>query len=162
MTSSWLSSVRRILRLYKKFLCIDPVYDEILANVRGRIWKQLTWFNESLEEGLKLAVPLRHFVADTMYSDMQYGWMVSENTLYVVVREVCQTICEKYADEVMTSPSNQDGWRQLADGFWSTGVEISPAVLLLLMASMWLSERRISLARYIIIYDFYDFVSSEA
>ena len=44
----------------------------------------------------------------------------------------------------------------------STGVEISPSVLLLLVASMWQSESLLCLARYIIIYNFYDFVSSEA
>ena len=82
MTSSWLSSVRRILRLFKKFLCVDPgLYDEIPARVRGRIWKQHTWLREPLEEGLKLAVTLRHLVAGTMYSDMQYGWRVPENTV---------------------------------------------------------------------------------
>ena len=109
MTSSLFSSVRRILRLFKKFLCIDPeLYDEILASVRGRIWKQHTWSREPLEEGPKLAVTLRHLVAGTMYSDMQYEWRVPENTPFVVVREVCQAICDEYADDVMTSPANQD------------------------------------------------------
>ena len=76
-----------------------------------------------------------------------------ENTLSVVVREVCQAICEEYADEVMTK---MDGDSLLMD---STGVDISPTVLLLLMASMWQSESLLCLARYIIIYDF---VSSKA
>ena len=43
---------------------MDPeLYDEILASVRGRIWKQHTWLREPLEEGLALAVTLRHLVA---------------------------------------------------------------------------------------------------
>ena len=105
--------------IFKEFLRMDPgLYDEILARVRRRIWKQHTWFREPLEEGLKLAVTLRHLVAGTMYSFMQHWWRVPENTLSVVVWEVCQTICEEYADEVMASPSNQDGWRQLDDGLY--------------------------------------------
>lgn len=104
---------------FRKFLCMPPeLYDEILERVRGRIWRQHTWFREPLNEGLKLAATLRHLVSGTMYSDMQYGWRVPENTLSVVVREVCQAICEEYADEVMTAPSTPDGWRQLSDGFY--------------------------------------------
>ena len=134
MTSSWLSSVRLILRLFKKFLYMDPVYDEILASVRGRIWKQHTWFRKPLEDGLKLAVTPRHLVVGTMYSDMQYGWRVSENTLSDVFMEMCQAICDEYANEVMTKMDRDNSLMDF------TGVEISPTVLLLLMASMWQSE----------------------
>ena len=66
---------------FQDFFCMDPVYDEILAIVRGRIWKPHTWFRKPLEEGLKAAVTLRHLVAGTMYSDMQCGWRVPKNTL---------------------------------------------------------------------------------
>ena len=104
---------------FKRFLSMPPeLYDEILERVRGRIRKQYTWYREPLEEGLKLAATLRHLVSGTKYSDMQYGWRVPENTLSVVVREVCQAICDEYADEVMTAPSNPDAWRQLACGFY--------------------------------------------
>ena len=98
MTSSWLSSVRWILRLFEKCLYMDPVYDETFASVRGRIWKQHIWFRKPLEEGLKLALTLRHLVVGTMYSDMQYGRRVSENTLSDVFMEMCQAICDEYAD----------------------------------------------------------------
>ena len=99
---------------------MDTVYDEILARVRGRIWKQHTWSRKPLEEGLELAVTLRHLVIGTMYSDMQYGWIVSENTLSDVFMEMCQAICDEYADEVM---AKMDRDNLLMD---STGLEISP------------------------------------
>ncbi|XP_052281179.1 uncharacterized protein LOC127878691 [Dreissena polymorpha] len=51
------------------------------------------------------------------YSDIQYSLQVAENTLSVVVRDVCHAICEGYVDEVMTAPSTPEEWRQLADGF---------------------------------------------
>ncbi|XP_072171989.1 uncharacterized protein [Diadema setosum] len=72
-----------------------------------------------MEEGLKLAATLCHLVSGTKYSDMQYGWRVPENTLSVVVREVCQAIYDEYADEVMAASSTPDGWRQLAGGFYN-------------------------------------------
>ena len=40
-----------------------------------------------------------------------------ENTLSVVVSEVCNVIYEEYVDEVMTAPSTHEEWTQLADGF---------------------------------------------
>ncbi|XP_052225019.1 uncharacterized protein LOC127840646 [Dreissena polymorpha] len=48
---------------------------------------------------------------------MQFFWRVAENTLSVVVRDVCHAICEEYVDGVMTAPSTPEDWRQLADGF---------------------------------------------
>ena len=138
-----------------QFLYMDPVYDEILASVRGRIWKQHTWSRKPLEEGLELAATLRHLVIGTMYSDMRYGWIVSENTLSDVFMEMCQAICDDYADEVM---AKMDRDNLLMD---STGLEISPTLLLLLMASMWQSENLLCQARFIIIYNFLRFLSPQ-
>ena len=45
--------------------------------------------------------------------------MVPENTLYVIVWDVCQAICDEYADAVMTVPPTPDDWRKLADGFYN-------------------------------------------
>ena len=103
-------------RAFKKFLCMPVVeiYDE---RVRHRIVKQYTWYREPLDSGLKLAATIRHLVSGTKYSDTQYSWWVPENTLSVVVREVCKVMCEEYVDEVMTAPSTTEEWTQLADGF---------------------------------------------
>ena len=65
---------------------------KILERVIGRIRKQYTGFRKLLEEGLKLAATLPHLVSGTKYSDMQYGWRMPDNTLSVVVIEVCQAI----------------------------------------------------------------------
>ena len=150
MSSSWLSSVRWILRLFNfstwilsTMKSLQVLEEESGSSTPGpgSPWKKVT---------------LRHLVIGTMYSDMQYGWIVSENTLSDVFMEMCQAICDKYADEVMVK---MDRDNLLID---STGLEISPTVLLLLMASMWQSESLLCLARFIIIYNFCDFVSSEA
>ena len=49
-------------------------------------------------------------VSGTKYSDKQYG---------VMVRGVCQAICDEYADKVMPAPLTPDEWRKLADGFYN-------------------------------------------
>ncbi|XP_052242474.1 putative nuclease HARBI1 [Dreissena polymorpha] len=48
---------------------------------------------------------------------MQSSLRVAENTLSVLVRDVCHATCDEYVDEVMTAPSTPEEWRQLADGF---------------------------------------------
>ena len=159
LTSSWLSSIRRIFRLFKTFLCIDPVYDEILASVRGRIWKQHTWFRELLEEGLNLAVTLRHLVAGSWHHVLWHAvWPVGGCLKHsVVIREVYQAICDEYADEVLTKL----GCRQLADGFYGRW-NVLHCVAAIDGKYMAIRDSLLCLARYIMIYDFCDFVSSEA
>ncbi|XP_052233365.1 uncharacterized protein LOC127846236 [Dreissena polymorpha] len=84
---------------FKKFPRLPTeMYDEIFGRVRHRLVKQHTWYREPLDPGLKLAATLRHLVSGVKYSDMQYSWRVSENTLSVV------------------PPSTPEEWRQLADG----------------------------------------------
>ncbi|XP_052281173.1 uncharacterized protein LOC127878685 [Dreissena polymorpha] len=94
-----------------------PFGSRMFLKVRHRLVKQHTRYREPLDPGLKLAATLRHIVSGVKYSDKQYSWRVAENTLSVVVRDVCHVICGDYVDEVMTAPSTPDEWRQLADGF---------------------------------------------
>jgi hypothetical protein len=90
---------------FKNFMRMPPdMYDELLRRVGPRITKQNTKYRLPLDPGLKLAVTLRHLASGTKYSDMQYGWRVPDNTISVVVREVCQAIIAEYLDEVMTCP----------------------------------------------------------
>ncbi|XP_052218322.1 uncharacterized protein LOC127835941 [Dreissena polymorpha] len=72
---------------------------------------------EPLNPGLTFAFTLRHLISGVKYSDMQYSWRVAENTLSVVIRDVCHAICEEYVNGVMTPLSTPEEWRQLADGF---------------------------------------------
>ena len=92
-------------------------YDAIFEKVCHSLWKQHSCHKEPLDPSLKLATTLRHLVSGAKYSDMHYSWRVAEIILYVVVREVCLTICEEYVDEVMTTPSTSEDWKKLADGF---------------------------------------------
>ena len=75
---------------FKKFMRMPTeMYDEILARVEHRIQKQYTWFREPLPPGLKLSSTLRHLASGAKYKDMQFAWRVPDNTLSIVVREIC-------------------------------------------------------------------------
>ncbi|XP_072042756.1 LOW QUALITY PROTEIN: uncharacterized protein [Amphiura filiformis] len=91
---------------FKQFMRMPTeMYDEILARVEHRIQKQYTFYREPLPPGLKLSSTLRHLASGAKYRDMQFAWRVPHNTLSIVVREVCQAICDEYAAEVMTAPT---------------------------------------------------------
>ena len=111
---------------------------------------------EPLEGGLKLAVTLRHLVDGIMYSDMQYGWRVPANTRLWSGRCVMPYVASMQMKLWPRLMETTCWWIRFYRR-WN-----SLTVLLLLMASMWQSESLLCLARYIIIYDFYDFVSTEA
>ena len=132
MTSSWLSSVRRILFDFSR-------------NFSAWIVSTMKSLQVSEEESgssthLVQGAPGKRSQASS-YSSSSCNWHHvlcyavwvggPDNTLSVVVRDVCQAICDEYADEVKTK---MNGDNLLMD---STGVEISPTVLLLLIASMW-------------------------
>ena len=78
---------------FTNFMRMPPeMFDEILERVRGRLTKQHTFYRESLEPGLKLAVTLRHLASGSRYADIKYGWRVTSNIISVLVREVCRAI----------------------------------------------------------------------
>ena len=74
---------------FMNFMRMPPeMFDEILQRVEPRISKQNTFFRDSLDPGLKLAITLRHLASGSKYSNMQYGWRIPHNTISVIVREV--------------------------------------------------------------------------
>jgi len=103
---------------FKNFMRMPPeMYDEILTRIEHRLTKQHTWYREPLEPGLKLAVSLRHLASGAKYTELQYGWRIPPHTISIVVREVCQAICDEYMDEVMTPPTTPEEWQAIAEGF---------------------------------------------
>ena len=84
--------------------------------VRSCFWKPHTCTRSIwIDPSLKLADNLRHLDSDAKYSNMQYSWEVDIKTHSRVVREVCNAMCEEYADEVMTAPSllKKGNYRQM-------------------------------------------------
>ena len=68
------------------------MFDEILERLRPRITKQMTFYREPLDPGMKLAITLRHLASGSKYTNMRFGWRVPHNTISLVVREVCRYI----------------------------------------------------------------------
>ena len=84
MISSMLSLKMKILERFK-----DSNW-----KFRSRFLKQHSWNRKPLDPSLKLATTLRHLHSGTKYSDIQYCWRVAMKTLPIVVREVCNAMCE--------------------------------------------------------------------
>ena len=87
------------------------MFDELLARVSPRITKKHTWYRESLEPGLKLALTLRHHASGSKYAAMKCAWRVPHNTQSLIVREVCQAIIDEHMAEVMTCLTTSEGLR---------------------------------------------------
>ena len=75
-------------------------------------------YREPLVPGLKLSLALRHLASGNKYRPMQYAWRVPNNTISLVVREVCEAIIEECQDEVLSCPTTPDDWRLIADQFY--------------------------------------------
>ena len=71
----------------KNFLRMPPeMDDELVERVGPRITKQITWYREPLDPGLKIAITLRHIASGTKYAAMKFGWRVPHNTQSLVER----------------------------------------------------------------------------
>ena len=105
-------------RSFNNFLRMSPnMFDELLGRVRPRITKTYTECREPLEPGLKLSLALRHLAPGNKYRSMQYAWRVPNNTISLVVREVCEAIIEEYQDEVIVSNYSRRLTINIADQF---------------------------------------------
>lgn len=103
---------------FKNFMRMEPdMYNELSNRLEHRLTKQYTRLRSAVEPGLKLAVTLRHLASGAKYSELQYGWRIPPNSLSIVVREVCQAICDEYMDEVMSPPTTTEEWQAIADGY---------------------------------------------
>ena len=103
---------------FKNFLRMPPeMFDELLERLTPRLEKHHI-SRQTLSPGLKLALTLRHFASGHTYSAMKFAWRVPQNTISLVVREVCQAIQDEYLDEMLRCPTTPDEWRQVADLYY--------------------------------------------
>ena len=104
---------------FQNFMRMPPaMFDEIVERLTPRIRKETTNMREPLEPGLKVALTLRHLASGARYRDMQYAWRVPPNTICIVVREVCLAIIDEYLDELLTCPTTEAGWMELANDWY--------------------------------------------
>jgi hypothetical protein len=103
---------------FTNFLRFTPEgFRELLDTVGPHIQKQDTFWRKALPAGLKLAVTLRYMATGDSYKSLGYVFRVPCNTISVFVPVVCQAIQDCYADEQLSCPITEDGWRQVAEEF---------------------------------------------
>lgn len=103
---------------YKNFLRIDnDFFMELVATVGPRIRKQDTWWRQSLEPGLKIAITLRYMATGDSYRSLHYGFRVGYSTIGQLVVETCLAMIEQYGATDIPSPRTPEEWKKVAEAF---------------------------------------------
>lgn len=103
---------------YRNFVRIDPhMFQELLHVVGPRITKNTTWYRQSIDPGLKLAITLRYLATGDSYHTLMYGFRVAHNTICGIVRDVCEAIVSAYAEDVIQTPTEPEQWQAIAEQF---------------------------------------------
>ena len=103
---------------FRNFLRVSPeFFQELLEKIGPTIHKANTFWRQSLEPGIKLAVTLRYLATGNSYRSLQYGFRVACNTICNFIPEVCQAIVDAYCDKVLALPTTTDRWMAIAEEF---------------------------------------------
>ena len=87
---------------------------DLVERLTPRLRKEDTWYSDSLEAGLKVAITLWHLATEDIYKYLMYLFYVPHNTISILVRDVCQAIWDEYDDEVVSNPTTAEGWKEIA------------------------------------------------
>ena len=103
---------------FVNFTRFDPeTFRELLMRIGPRIAKKPPYWRLPLDEGLKLAVVLRHFATGDSYKSLMYSFRVSKTSIVKMVPDVCDAIIDEYGGEVMHCPTTPECWQELAQQF---------------------------------------------
>lgn len=103
---------------FHNFFRLPPqMFDELLSRLRPHITKQDTRWRKAIDPGTKLAVTLRHLASGDLYASMKFDFRLPDNTISVIVKEVCQAIVDVFKDEVIKCPTTPEEWIEVAQGF---------------------------------------------
>ncbi|XP_071490431.1 putative nuclease HARBI1 [Diadema antillarum] len=103
---------------FTNFLRISPaMFKELEQRLHRRLKKQDTFFREALSPALKLAITLRHLATGDSYKTLMYSFRVADNTISLIVREVCAAIIDEFSDELVRCPTDPQEWKVVAKGF---------------------------------------------
>ncbi|MCM8858028.1 MAG: transposase family protein [Candidatus Thiodiazotropha sp.] len=106
------------LPAFRNFVRVEPaMFQELIARLGPRITKNDTWYRKALDPGLRLAITLRYLASGDSYRSLMYGFRVADNTISMIVRDVCQAIIDEYAEEVIACHTTPHEWRQIAEQF---------------------------------------------
>ena len=103
---------------FLNFLRVPPaMFCEMEQRLSERLTKKDTWYREALKPGLKLAITLRYLASGESYKSLMYGFRVPHNTISLFIPEVCEAIIDEYSDEMISCPTTQEEWREVAQQF---------------------------------------------
>ena len=64
-----------------------------------------------------MALTLRRLATVESYHSLCFGFKVPHNTYSIIVRQVCEAIVDKYAEELVKCPSTPQEWKDVAAKF---------------------------------------------
>lgn len=103
---------------YRNFVRLEPrMFQELLHIIGPRIGKNNTWYRQSIDPGLRLAITLRYLATGDSYRTLMYGFRVAHNTICGIVQDVCEAIVSAYAEDVIQTPVEPEQWVEIAEQF---------------------------------------------
>ena len=108
-------------KLFKKYLNMSvPTFDFILSKIKHRIAKEDTVMRQAIPPAERLQATLLFLICGIPYSRLQYDTRIHENTLGLIIPEVCSAIYESLRDEFLKTPTTPDEWLKVAVEFERT------------------------------------------
>ena len=102
------------------FTRLSPqMFLDLVERLTPRLRKEDTWYRDSLEVGLKVAITLRQLSTGDNYKSLMYLFYVPYNTISILVRDVCQAIWDEYGDELVSNPTTAEGRKEIAASYSS-------------------------------------------
>ena len=65
----------------------------------------------------QLAITLRHLATVQNYPDLQFAYVWSRDTIYLIIPRVCDAIVNVLGGQMIRFPSSEVEWRAVADRF---------------------------------------------
>ena len=66
-----------------------------------------------------MAITLRHLATEDNYKSLMYIFYVPHNTISILVRDVCRAIWDEYGNEVVSSPTTVEGWKEIVASYFN-------------------------------------------
>ena len=105
---------------FHNFTHLSPqMFLDWVERLMPKLRKEDTWYRNSLEFGLNVAITHQHLAKEDNYKSLMYIFYVPHNTISILVRGVCQAIWDEYGDEVVSSPTTAEGWKEIVASYSS-------------------------------------------